>query len=178
MKYIDDHIITECYVDTNLLETICPPNSGGYNHQKGNSKVAKVMNEKFADDFCIGMVDKDKQELDYLLEFDCVYESEDMLLHKHKNRLHFIIQIVPAIESWTLKQAQIADIDLSTFNIPTELKAFIKKSKSATTTKYDKDFKNAFRSLLFNKAPSVVRLKSWIDYLKNKNYAAELTEML
>lgn len=178
MKYINDHIITECYVDTNLIETLCPPNSSGYNHQKGNSKVAKVMKEKFVDDFCIGLVDKDKKELDYLLEFECVYESEDMLLHKHKNRHHYIIQIVPAIEKWMLKQAKEADIELATFNIPTDLKELIKKSKSATTSKYDKDFKGLFTQFLVQEIPTVMKLKKWIDYLKDKNFHAKLTEIL
>lgn len=41
-----DFIIPECYIDTNLVETlVC---SGGCNHQKGCNQVAKVMQEKFA----------------------------------------------------------------------------------------------------------------------------------
>lgn len=41
-----DFIIPECYVDTNLVETlVCP---AGCNHQKGCNQVAKVMQEKFA----------------------------------------------------------------------------------------------------------------------------------
>lgn len=46
-----DFIIPECYIDTNLVETlVC---SGGCNHQKGCNQVAKVMQEKFADRFAI-----------------------------------------------------------------------------------------------------------------------------
>jgi hypothetical protein len=37
-------IITECYVDTNLIETLSPPD-GHYNHQKGCGTVTKVMKE-------------------------------------------------------------------------------------------------------------------------------------
>lgn len=48
MNQRTDYIIPECYVDTNLVETlVC---TYGCNHQKGCNQVAKVMQEKFADD--------------------------------------------------------------------------------------------------------------------------------
>ena len=53
------YIIPECYVDTNLLETLVPT-AKGYNHQKGCNNVVKVMKEKLADEFAVGIVDKDK----------------------------------------------------------------------------------------------------------------------
>ena len=40
------YIIPECYVDTNLIETLVPT-AKGYNHQKGCNNVVKVMKEKF-----------------------------------------------------------------------------------------------------------------------------------
>lgn len=50
-----DFIIPECYVDTNLVETlVCP---GGCNHQKGCNQVAKVMQDKFANRLAIGIID-------------------------------------------------------------------------------------------------------------------------
>lgn len=39
------YIISECYVDTNLLETLVPT-SKGYNHQKGCNNVVKTMQAK------------------------------------------------------------------------------------------------------------------------------------
>lgn len=44
-----DFIIPECYIDTNLVETLAC--YGGCNHQKGCNQVAKVMQEKFVDRF-------------------------------------------------------------------------------------------------------------------------------
>ena len=67
MKRRTDFIIPECYVDTNLVETlVC---SGGCNHQKGCNQVAKVMKEKFANRFAVGMIDADKRRPGYLNEF-------------------------------------------------------------------------------------------------------------
>lgn len=45
MKGRVDFVIPECYIDTNLVETLACP--GGYNHQKGCNQVAKIMREKF-----------------------------------------------------------------------------------------------------------------------------------
>jgi hypothetical protein len=56
-------IIPECYVDTNLVETLVPPTGRGYNHQHGCGTVTKVMKERFADGFAVGIIDKDKKEL-------------------------------------------------------------------------------------------------------------------
>lgn len=48
------YIIPECYVDTNLLETLVPT-AKGYNHQKGCNNVVKVMKEKLADEFAVNL---------------------------------------------------------------------------------------------------------------------------
>lgn len=48
----DNFIIPECYIDTNLIEALVPPQKG-YNHQKGCPAVAKCMMEKFGDKFAI-----------------------------------------------------------------------------------------------------------------------------
>ena len=63
-----DYIIPECYVDANLIETlVC---KAGCNHQKGCNQVAKVMQEKFADRFAVGIIDADKRKPSYLNSFN------------------------------------------------------------------------------------------------------------
>ena len=63
------YIIPECYVDTNLIETLVPT-AKGYNHQKGCNNVVKVMKEKLSDKFAVGIVDKDKRQVSYVNEFE------------------------------------------------------------------------------------------------------------
>lgn len=63
-----DFIIPECYIDTNLVETLVF--TGGCNHQKGCNQVAKVMQEKFANRFAVGIIDADKRRPSYLNEFE------------------------------------------------------------------------------------------------------------
>jgi hypothetical protein len=94
---MDEAFIPECYVDTNLLESLVPPQRQ-YNHQKGCGTVTKVMKQRHIDRFAVGIIDKDKHEVDYLKEFDEVITRGSLILHKHKERHHYIIQIAPAIE--------------------------------------------------------------------------------
>ncbi len=57
---MDNAIFPECYLDTNLIETIVPPvkrnNQQGYNHQKGCGTVSSRMKKQFADRFALGII--------------------------------------------------------------------------------------------------------------------------
>jgi hypothetical protein len=140
---MDDCFIPECYIDTMLIETIAPPGKSGYNHQKGCGTVTKVMKEKFVDRFAVGIIDKDKREVDYLNEFFTITKNDSLLLHKHNNRHHYIIQINPAMERFIMKSADDVGISLANFNLPTNLGSFSKVSKTINTKK-DHRFKQLF----------------------------------
>ena len=43
--FIDNLVLPECYIDTNLIETLVPPQRM-YNHQKGCPSVAKKNERK------------------------------------------------------------------------------------------------------------------------------------
>ncbi len=86
-----DYIIPECYIDTNLVETlVC---TAGCNHQKGCNQVAKIMQKKFADRFAVGIIDADKRRPSYFSEFREIASSEHLKLFRHPNRPHFIILV-------------------------------------------------------------------------------------
>ena len=73
------YIIPECYVDTNLIETLVPT-AKGYNHQKGCNNVVKVMKEKLSDKFAVGIVDKDKRQVSYVNEFEEIGHTDSLFL--------------------------------------------------------------------------------------------------
>ena len=50
----DLFIIPECYIDTNLVETLII--TDGCNHQKGCNTVVKTMQQKFANAFSVGII--------------------------------------------------------------------------------------------------------------------------
>ena len=160
------YIIPECFIDTNCIETLVPTPQG-YNHQKGCNTVVKTMQEKLKDSFAIGIVDKDKKQVKYVEEFDEVAHSESLYLYKHLSRPHFLIMIYPAMDSFILKFA-------SETNFTIDLKSFTKRTKQVTS-KEDPTFKKLLNAI--KKAKEITILKSWIKYLKLKQYEADCEEL-
>jgi len=173
----DYSIIPECYVDTNLIETIVPTTKG-YNHQKGCGTVTRLMQGKLKDKFAVGIVDKDKKELKYVEDFDEKINVGDMQLFRHKNTEihHYLIFITPAIEKWIINIAEKAEVSLDEFGLPSDLKELTKKTKKITS-KNDDVFKNLFRELKKHNVKNMDILTEWIKYLKENSYNANLNEM-
>jgi len=169
---MDLHIIPECYVDTNLIETLVSPQKG-YNHQKGCGTVTKVMKERFSDDFALGIIDKDKKEIDYLKEFSEVCIKGNLILHKHESKHHYIIQINPAIEQFILNAVNKVGIQLEEYDLPDSLEALKKVSKSVNS-KNDQRFKKLFKDIRKLGDNELNILSSWVEYLKKTTYKADL----
>ena len=161
--HMDDSIIPECYLDTMLVETLVFPRKS-YNHQKGCHTVAKVMKEKFADTFALGILDHDKNQVFYLAEFDQIDEQHNVLLFKHPEKHHYLI-LHPPIESWLIKQAEEKNLVLADYSLPMDLKSLRKITKVASS-KNDHRFKRLFRDLKSQNSDGVCVLKKWTAYLK------------
>ena len=173
---MDLAIIPECYVDTNLVETLVPPAGKGYNHQHGCGTVTKVMKERFTDGFALGIIDKDKKEVDYLQQCDILLTSGSLLLHKHKTKHHYIIQISPAIERMIFSNAAAVEIDIADYDLPSDFEAFKKISKTQTSHK-DGRFRRLFKALKAAKAADFTKLEVWIKYLKDKTFKVSIDEL-
>ena len=172
---MDFHIIPECYVDTNLLETIVPPIGRGYNHQKGCPNVAKTMlnHALLREGFAVGVIDKDKKEVDYAQFFVEIADKGQLKLLKHPQKHHYFIVIVPAMEKWILNNAEEVGVDLNDFDLSNDLNQLRKMSKKMTT-KQDIRFKKLFKELMLKEASGIIILQNWISYLIEKNFAAEV----
>ncbi|MBN8877036.1 MAG: hypothetical protein J0I32_05775 [Sphingobacteriales bacterium] len=164
-------VIPECFVDTNLTETLVPPKRG-YNHQHGCGTVARVMIKTFSDSFAVGIIDKDKQEIDYLKQFEILVKEGNLFLHKHKTRHHYIIQISPAMERFILDNAEAAGINLEDFGLPSNLND-LKDIAKTTRSKNDHKFRELFKAIRNQGAREFELLASWISYLKEHTYKAE-----
>ena len=175
---MDKAIITECYVDSNLLETLVPTKIG-YNKQHGCNNVVKLMQERLGDSFAVGIVDKDKRELDYLKEFTKIDEVEDRLYlwrHGNNNLHHYIIQISPEVEPWLLMIVNELGLNMSNYELPNDLEALYDYAKQRSS-KNDPNFRDLFSD--FRRADHLVinKLKFWVSYLKEKNYKADIKEL-
>ena len=168
---MDLAIMPECFIDTNLTETISPPAGRGYNHQKGWSSVIGQMKGKRSEDFAVGIIDKDKKSTDYINEFALLQSyNEQLELYKHTNKHHYIIYIIPAIEKFMLKCADEVGVSLAEFDINFETLKELTSITKSEDTKKDPKFKCLFRELLLRQAGAIVKLARWIDYLKSNNY--------
>lgn len=162
-----DFIIPECYIDTNLVETlVC---TGGCNHQKGCNQVAKVMQEKFVDRFAVGIIDADKRRPGYLSEFCEIASSEHIKLFRHLVRSHFIILVHPAADGFILSCAEVANVNMDDYGLSSKLKKFTAQTKNVMSNK-DPRFKRLFKSM--ENVGEIRLMKSVIAYLVDKTYEA------
>lgn len=162
-----DFIIPECYIDTNLVETlVC---TGGCNHQKGCNQVAKVMQEKFADRFAVGIIDADKRRPGYLSEFCEIASSDHIKLFRHQVRSHFIILVHPAADGFILSCAEVANINMADYGLNSNMKEFTAQTKNVMSNK-DSRFKRLFRAM--ENVGEISLMKSIIEYLVDTTYEA------
>lgn len=160
-----DFIIPECYIDTNLVETlVC---TGGCNHQKGCNQVAKIMQEKFADRFAVGIIDADKRRPSYLNEFREIAASEHLKLFRHHVRPHFIILVLPAADGFILSCAKVAQINMADYELSPVLKEFTDQTKNVMSNK-DARFKRLFKSM--KDVGEMKLLDSLLVYLVRNTY--------
>lgn len=163
----------ECYIDTNLIETIVPPerigSTCGYNHKRSCNKVVDEMLGKLKDDFAIGIVDRDKRPLSRTSEFkplikEQLTDKQNLELHKHSEKNHYLI-FHPPIEQWLLDEAKNVGISLSNYDLPTTLNGLINETKNEFSKK-DPKFKCLFRELIKQNAIGINLLAKWVRYLK------------
>lgn len=160
-----DFIIPECYVDTNLVETlVC---HGGCNHQKGCNQVAKIMQEKFADRFAVGVIDADKRRPGYLSEFREIASSTHLSLLRHNHRLHYMILVSPAADGFILSCAQSVRINPADYGLAPALKDFTAQTKNVTSNK-DPRFKRLFNAM--RNAEEMKLMETLVSYLVAHTY--------
>jgi hypothetical protein len=169
----------ECYLDTNLVETIVPPerigSTRGYNHKRSCNKVVDEMLGKLKDNFALGIVDQDKRKLSRTAEFRLLTEKQSLKLYKHQQKPHYLIFHKP-IEQWILNEAQQVGIALSDsrYNLPITLKGLINESKNEFS-KHDLRFSCLFRDLKTYNASGINLLAKWVGHLKENPYNADIT---
>lgn len=163
-----DFIIPECYIDTNLIETlVC---TDGCNHQKGCNQVAKVMQEKFSERFAVGIIDADKRRPGYIGYFNEVAASKHLKLYRHIARYHFIILVHPAADGFILDCAAQANIDITKYGLPNTLKEFTVQTKNIMSNK-DIRFKHLFKDM--ENIGEIKLIKSIVSYLVSEKYNAD-----
>jgi hypothetical protein len=178
----------ECNLDTNLVETLVPPeiidNICGYNHQFGYGDIINKMKlETMQNKFALGILDIDKNVSyrEFQLFIEKSLPSQSFLrLYKHQRNNHYLICHTP-IEQWLLNEAKNVNISLANHELPTTLKRYIDENGNMIyglrdikgTSKHDSRFKGLFNELIENNSVGIKLLAEWISYLK-QHYDADI----
>lgn len=169
-------ILPECYLDTNLIETIVPPEkiggTCGYNHQRSCNKVVDEMMGKLKDAFALGIVDQDKRPLSRTSEFELVSEKHRLRLYKHKEKNHYLI-FHPLLEKWIVDEAKQIG-----FILDNEILEKLRNDTKIKLSKNNQEFKRLFRDLQNQNAPGINLLANWTRYLKKHPYDADKLELI
>jgi hypothetical protein len=178
------HFVPECYFDTVLFKKILKT-SRRLKHRKGCNNVVRSfmsVNGKKGDlyeMFGVGMVDKDKQELNYLKECITIIELENLVLWKHKEekKLHFVIQLKPPIEKWVVEILKYDNKTVENFDYPSDFKKLKKALKHDLDSENDYKLDKLITAIVESNNPTIKKLKAILVYLKNKTYEADINEL-
>ena len=108
------------------------------------------MREEFAGKVAFGILDDDKAVPNDLMSFLLLKKhNEQLSIYKHKNKPHYIVKISKAAEDFILKNAEKCNIELSEFNLPSDLDGLKKRTKQANSL-LDSDLKRLFSALKQN----------------------------
>ncbi|MDX9880560.1 MAG: hypothetical protein RBS73_00750 [Prolixibacteraceae bacterium] len=116
---MDQAFIPECFVDTNLIETLVPRAAiqSSERLRYGN----KGYERKVCGQVCCWYYRQRQHAVDYFNEFDEVYNDDSLLLYKHKIKHHYIIQISPAMEQFILSIANAIGLSRQDYQLPSDL---------------------------------------------------------
>lgn len=172
---MEGSFVPECYFDTVLVRAVLQTDKA-LNHKKGCNNVVKVMTEgRLKDVFAVGVVDKDKEELSYLNEFNG-YKFDKLILHKHKNKHHYIIQLNPPIEKWITEVTDEANLDLEHFGLPKDIGKLKKLTKSELASETP-ELVSLCWALLQSNSQTISKFASWIRYLKENRYKSDINQL-
>lgn len=171
----DLFIVPECYVDTNLVESLLT--TEGVNHQKGCYAVANTMKGRVLNDtFAVGVIDFDteKTQPTYVQEFNEIAHTAHIVLLKHNSKPHYLVMIKPAMDQFILDCAKEQGVNMTDYDLASDLEGFKKQTKTVDS-KNDIRFKKLFKAIRHNQEISVFR--SILNYLKENLYQSKVEDL-
>lgn len=172
------HFVPECFFDTVLLKKLLQTNKRLI-HRKGCNNVVNDLNSKrLIELFAVGIIDKDKRELDYLKRCIVLYEANNIILWKHKERLQFVIQLNPPIENWVITILNESGLRIEDFGYSRNFKTFKKQIKDDIDYENDNRLNNLVNAVIKTDCETIKKMKSFLLYLKAKNYQTDINELI
>jgi hypothetical protein len=176
------HFVPECYFDTVLFKKILKTNKRlkhrkGCNNVVNSFRIVKGRKGDLYDSFGVGMVDKDKKELDYLNECVVIIGSDNLILWKHKEKQHFIIQLCPPIEKWVVEILNADNRSVEEFGYSKDFKKLKSAIKEDIDDEGDERLNNLLNAVISSKSETIKKLEAILLYLRDKTYATDINEL-
>ena len=172
------YFIPECYFDTVLLKKLLQTNKR-LMHRKGcNNVIRDLESERLKNLFAVAIVDKDKAELNYLKECKIHFNDDKLILWKHKNRNHFIIQLNPPLEKWVIEILNENNLKIEDFGYSGNYKKLKRQIKADIDDESDEKLNNLLNAIIKTECPVIKKIKSFLIYLKEKNYNSDIKELI
>lgn len=154
------YIIPECYGDTELISIL------GFrkaNHSPSIGAVANTMQKFYSKKLAIGVIDDDKTRNvpNYFNDFEDYITKENYKIKRLPESQHFIIVLIPALESFLLNisaKLNVSPEDFG-FNNLESLKAITKGQKVSKNTK----FKSFVNSLSQKQGSPLIEIKDFLN---------------
>jgi len=172
------HFVTECYFDTVLAKSLLQTQKRLI-HKQGCSNVINELNSKrLREDFAVALIDKDKFELTYLKNCKVIYNENKLLLWKHVERMHFVIQLNPPLEKWIIEVLNENDLNIESFGYSVSYKKLKAQIKNDIDTENDEKLNLLVNAIIKTDCASIKKIKSFLLYLKEKNYQADINTLI
>ena len=171
------YFVPECYFDTVLLKKLLQTNKRLV-HRKGCNNVVNDLNSKRLEStFAVALIDKDKIELNYLKECKILYDADKLILWKHANRNHFIIQLNPPLEKWVIEILDENKMIIEDFGYSRNYKELKRQIKNDIDYEGDEKLNKLINAIIKTDCATIKKIKSLLIYLKEKNYDVDINEL-
>ena len=169
--------IPEYYFDTVLLKKLLQTNKRLV-HRKGcNNVVRDLASDRLKNIFAVALIDKDKVELNYLKECKILYDAEKLILWKHTNRNHFMIQLNPPLEKWVIEILDENKLVIEDFGYSRNYKELKRQIKNDIDNEGDEKLNKLISAIIKTDCATIKKIKSVLLYLKEKNYDVDINEL-
>ncbi len=148
-------------------------------HRKGCNNVIRDLDSKRLKDlFAVAIIDKDKNELNYLKECTVLYNADKLVLWKHQIRQQFVIQLNPPLENWLIEILNESNLEIEDFGYSNNYKKLKRQIKDDIDNEGDEKLNKLVNAVIKTNCSTIVKLKSFLLYLKEKNYQFDTNELI
>jgi hypothetical protein len=172
------YFVPECYFDTVLLKKLFQTNKR-LMHRKGcNNVIRDLESDRLKNLFAVALIDKDKNDLNYLKECKIHYNASKLILWKHENQNHFIIQLNPPLEKWIIEILNENNLKIEDFGYSGDYKKLKRQIKADIDNESNEKLNNLLIAIIKTDCPTIKKIKSILIYLKEKNYNADINDLI